>query len=162
MRCYEINANGTSVPKASFAHDAPVLASAWHHDGGAVFSAGCDKLAKRWDLASNAQTVVAAHDAPIRHLAWVPEMQLLVTAGWDRTLRYWDTRSSTPAHSHVLQERAYALSVVYPLLVVGTAERHIEIFNLQANPGAAYKKARAQPLQKRKLTLRWLRSSSRR
>jgi mRNA export factor len=139
VRCYEVQASGVSVARASFAHDAPVLAAAWHHDGGSVFSAGCDKQAKRWDLGSNSQVQVAAHDAPIRHMAWVPDLSLLVTGGWDRLLRYWDLRSPSPAHTHTLPERCYALSVAYPLLVAATAERHIQVFNLAANPGAVYK-----------------------
>ena len=37
-----------------------------------------------------------------------------------------------------LPERCYTLDVVYPLMVVGTAERHIQIFNL-SNPTTAFK-----------------------
>lgn len=138
VRCYEVSSTGTSTPRAAFAHDAPVLCSAWHHDGGSVFSAGVDKQAKRWDLGANSQVQVAAHDAPIRHLAWVPELSLLVTAGWDKSLRYWDTRSPTPALAVQLPERAYALSVTHPLLVCATAERHVLVYNL-ANPQVVYK-----------------------
>lgn len=37
-----------------------------------------------------------------------------------------------------LPERCYTFDVVYPLMVVGTAERHIQIFNL-SNPTTAFK-----------------------
>ena len=37
-----------------------------------------------------------------------------------------------------LPERCYSMDVQYPLMVVGTAERHIQIFNL-TNPTSAYK-----------------------
>jgi len=137
-RCYEVQANGQTAPRAAVQAEAPLLAAAWHHEGGAVFVAGCDKQAKKWDLATNASTQVAAHDAPIRHLAWIPEMQLLVTGGWDRTLRYWDTRQGNPAFSHTLPERCYAMSCTHPLLVVATAERHIQVFNLNS-PQSVYK-----------------------
>mmetsp|Transcript_21786 Transcript_21786/g.53937 ORF Transcript_21786/g.53937 Transcript_21786/m.53937 type:complete len:357 (-) Transcript_21786:114-1184(-) len=136
--CYEVTANGQAVPKASIKHEAPVLCSAWNADGTAVFSAGCDNMAKKWDLATNQPTQVAKHDAPIRHLAWIQEVGLLVTGGWDKTLRYWDTRQPSPALQVQLPERLYSLSVVHPLLVVGTAERHIQVFNL-SNPQVAYK-----------------------
>ena len=72
-------------------------------------------------------------------------MQLLVTGGWDRTLRYWDTRQGNPAFSHTLPERCYGLSCCHPLLVVATAERHIQVFNL-ANPQVVYKQL-ASPLK---------------
>lgn len=38
IRCWEVQANGASVPKAATAHDQPVLCSAWSPDGSAVFS----------------------------------------------------------------------------------------------------------------------------
>lgn len=145
VRCYEVQSNGTSAARAAFAHDAPALCCAWHSDGGSVFSAGCDKQAKRWDLGSNAQVQVAAHDAPVRHLAWVPELALLVTGSWDRTLRFWDLRSPTASHTHPLPERCYALSVAHPLLVVATADRHIQVIDL-ANPSRVYKQL-ASPLK---------------
>jgi hypothetical protein len=48
----------------------------------------------------------------------------------------WDTRQPSPAMQVQLPERCYALSCVYPLLVVGTAERHIQVYNLSSNPQA--------------------------
>ena len=139
VRCYEVQAgSGSIAPRASVSHDAPLLAACWHHDGGSVFSAGCDKQAKRWDLGSNQQVQVAAHDAPIRHCAWVPEVNLLITGSWDKTLRYWDTRSPSAALTVTLPERCYALSVTHPLLVVATADRHMLVYNL-SNPQTVYK-----------------------
>lgn len=136
--CYEVQSNGQAVPKASIKHDAPVLCSDWSHDGSAVFSAGCDNQAKKWDLATNQPSQVAQHDGPIRHLAWIDKVNLLVTGSWDKTLKYWDTRQPTPALQIQLPERCYALSVSHPLLVVGTAERHIQVYNLD-NPQQPFK-----------------------
>ena len=139
MLCYEVTAQGQAIPKAQIKHDQPVLCSAWNHDGSAVFSGGCDNQVKKWDLATNQPTQVAQHDAPVRHLAWIPDVNLLVTGSWDKTLKYWDTRQPSPAMQVQLPERCYALSCVYPLLVVGTAERHIQVYNLSSNPQAPYK-----------------------
>lgn len=55
-----------------------------------------------------------------------------------RCLQYWDLRAPQPVASVTLPERCYTFDVQYPLMVVGTAERHIQIFNL-TNPTAAYK-----------------------
>eukprot|EP00897_Mesotaenium_endlicherianum_P009384 jgi/Mesen1/8474/ME000478S07969 len=140
VRCWEIQANGTSVPKAATSHDQPVLCSAWKDDGTAVFTAGCDKQAKMWPLTTGgAPQTVGVHDAPIRAVEWIPEMSLLVTASWDKTVKYWDTRQQTPAHVQALPERAYALSVRHPLMVVATADRHIVVYNL-TSPQTEYKK----------------------
>lgn len=48
-------------------------------------------------------------------------------------LRYWDTRQSNPVHTQQLPDRCYALTVRHPLMVVGTADRNLIVFNLQ-NP----------------------------
>ena len=52
--------------------------------------------------------------------------------------QYWDLRTPTPVSTVTLPERCYTLDVVYPLMVVGTAERHIQIFNL-SNPTTPFK-----------------------
>ncbi|GJU63558.1 protein RAE1 [Tanacetum coccineum] len=143
VRCWEITKSGTSVGsvgKASIAHDQPVLCSAWKDDGTTVFSGGCDKQVKMWPLLSGGPPVtVAMHDAPVKEVAWIPEMNLLVSGSWDKTLRYWDLRQQTPVHTQQLPERCYALSVKHPLMVVGTADRNLIVFNLQ-NPQAEFKR----------------------
>ncbi|KAL9325026.1 hypothetical protein ACSQ67_005671 [Phaseolus vulgaris] len=148
VRCWEVTRNGTvvsSTPKASISHDQPflnllfvlfvkVLCSAWKDDGTTVFSGGCDKQVKMWPLTSGGQPMtVAMHDAPVKDLAWIPEMNLLATGSWDKTLKYWDTRQPNPVHTQQLSDRCYAITVKYPLMVVGTADRNLIVFNLQ-NP----------------------------
>ncbi|CAI0473909.1 unnamed protein product [Linum tenue] len=143
VRCWEISRNAStasSAPKASMSHDQPVLCSAWKDDGTTVFTGGCDKQVKMWPLLSGGQaTTVAMHDGPVKEIAWIPEMNLLASASWDKTLRYWDTRQQTPVHTQQLPERCYAMTVRYPLMVVGTADRNIVVFNLQ-NPQAEFKR----------------------
>lgn len=97
------------------------------------------------DLSSGNTTTaqqVAAHDAPIRCARFVdiPQQQgqMLVTGSWDKTIKYWDLRQSTPVASVSCQERVYSLDVMNTLLVVGTADRYIDIINL-SDPGKFYK-----------------------
>jgi uncharacterized protein YigE (DUF2233 family) len=54
-------------------------------------------------------------------------------------------RSPNPVHTQPLSERVYAMDVRHPLLVVGTADRAITVFNLN-NPGTPYKQL-ASPLK---------------
>ncbi|BBG96054.1 Transducin/WD40 repeat-like superfamily protein [Prunus dulcis] len=141
VRCWEIHQSGTNLasqPKAAISHDHPVLCSTWKEDGTTVFSGGCDKQVKMWPLGGQPVTV-AMHDAPITEIAWIPEMSLLVTGSWDKTLKYWDVRQPNPVHTQQLPERCYALSVRYPLMVVGTADRNLVVFNLQ-NPQTEFKR----------------------
>ncbi|KAK4357769.1 hypothetical protein RND71_023379 [Anisodus tanguticus] len=142
VRCWEVMGSGTNlgtVPKAAISHEQPVLCSTWKDDGTTVFSGGCDKQVKMWPLSGSQPVTVGMHDLPVKELAWIPEMNLLVTGSWDKTLRYWDLRQPNPAHVQQLPERCYALAVKHPLMVAGTADRNIIVFNLQ-NPQTEFKR----------------------
>lgn len=137
VRCWEVQTSGTqfnAVPKAQITHDAPVLCTSFSGDGSIVFSGSCDKTAKMWALNGPAQgQQIAQHDAPIRCIRAIPEAQCVVTASWDKTVRYWDTRSPTPIGNVSIGERAYAMDIRYPLMVVATADRKVQVFDLR-NP----------------------------
>ena len=83
---------------------------------------------------------VAAHDQPIRSVKTFTHQgnDMLVTGSWDKTIKYWDLRSSNPIASVQLQERCYTMDVKDNLLVVGTADRYINIINL-TEPQKFYK-----------------------
>jgi hypothetical protein len=55
-----------------------------------------------------------------------------------KVFQYWDLRTPNPVASVTLPDRCYTFDIQYPLMVVGTAERHIQIFTL-TNPGTAFK-----------------------
>eukprot|EP01112_Ceratiomyxa_fruticulosa_P018379 TRINITY_DN5863_c0_g1_i1.p1 TRINITY_DN5863_c0_g1~~TRINITY_DN5863_c0_g1_i1.p1 ORF type:complete len:345 (-),score=62.98 TRINITY_DN5863_c0_g1_i1:37-1071(-) len=134
LRCWEVactTSSGQSIPKAGIKYEAPVLCTSWSADGTKVYAGGCDNKAKLWNLATNQLSQVALHSAPIKSVFWVEEIQALATGSWDKTLKYWDTRQSTPVHSISLPERVYCMDFMYPLAVVGTAERHVIIYDLR-------------------------------
>jgi len=110
--------------------------------GTKVFSGGADKAARMVDLQGNPNQPqqVAAHDQPIRSVKTFTHQgnDMLVTGSWDKTIKYWDLRSSNPIASIQLQERCYTMDVKDNLLVVGTADRYINIINL-TEPQKFYK-----------------------
>ncbi len=63
---------------------------------------------------------------------------MLVTGSWDKTVKYWDLRSSTPVANIENQERVYSMDVKNKLLVIATADRYINIVNLD-EPTKFYK-----------------------
>ena len=88
------------------------------------------------DLSSggSAAQQVAAHDQPIRVVRFMEAPQsnapMLVTGSWDKTVKYWDLRQSTAVATLNCQERVYTLDVREKLMVIGTADRYINIVNL--------------------------------
>lgn len=136
VRCWEVQQNGTVIPKAQQSHAGPVLDVAWSDDGSKIFTASCDKTAKMWDLASNQFVQVAQHDAPVKTCHWIkaPNYSCLMTGSWDKTLKFWDTRAAAPIMTMQLPERVYCADVVYPMAVVGTAGRGVIIYQLENQP----------------------------
>ncbi|KAI9829021.1 MAG: RNA export factor gle2 [Thelocarpon impressellum] len=144
VRIYEINSQGGSEGKALFEHEGPVLSTNWSKDGTKVVGGGGDKAARMLDLQSGSTTAqqVAAHDQPIRVVRFIEapgsNQPMLVTGSWDRTVKYWDLRQSTAVATLTCQERVYTLDVRDKLMVIGTADRYINIVNL-SEPTKFYK-----------------------
>ncbi|KAF2663960.1 WD40 repeat-like protein [Microthyrium microscopicum] len=142
VRIYEIDQSGNSQGKAIFELEAPALSVAWSLDGNKCVAGGADKTARILDVGSGATTAqqVAAHDEPIKCVKFFETggNQMLVTGSWDKKIRYWDLRQQTPAASVDLKERVYSMDVRGKLLVLGLAERFIDIFNLD-KPTELYK-----------------------
>lgn len=94
------------------------------------------------DLGSGQTTQIAAHDQPIRSVRIVDIAgqpgPTLVTGSWDKTIKYWDLRSPNPIASVDCQERVYTMDAKNKLLVVGTADRYINVINLD-QPTKFYK-----------------------
>ncbi|KAG0370724.1 Poly(A)+ RNA export protein [Gamsiella multidivaricata] len=146
VRIYEVLANGSSAVKAQYSHDGPALCCAWSKDGTKLASGGADNIAKLFDITTGQSTQVAQHDAPIKEVRWVDGPNpILATGGWDKTVKYWDTRQPKAIATIVLPERLYAMDSVFPILVAGTAERHVVVYNLN-NPSTPFK-ALTSPLR---------------
>jgi mRNA export factor len=151
IRIYEIGQGGVNG-KAMYEHTGPVLTTHFSKDGSKLASGSADKTAKMFDLGSGQNQQVAAHDMPIKSVKFinVNGTEALATASWDKTLKYWDLRRKffqvklrlivepNPIASVDLPERAYTMDTKDNLLVIGTADRHVAIFNL-SNPTSIYK-----------------------
>lgn len=140
VRIYEIDGNGKSEGKHMYEHEGPVFCVDFSKDGKLLASAGADKKAMMCDLSTQQTTQVAAHDQPVRCCRFfdMNGTPMLVTGSWDKTIKYWDLRSSNPAASVTCQERVYAMDVREKLLVVGTADRYLNVINLN-EPTKFYK-----------------------
>jgi len=161
VRVYEILSNGQGQPKTAIDHDGPVFSVDFFkvcpqlrhlpaaglagganvsQDGTKVLSAGADKMAKVLDLNTGQPMQVAQHDAPIRCVRYFEAngTPMAVTGSWDKTVKYWDFRSAQPVGTLQCQERVYTMDVRDNLLVIGTADRYINVVNLK-EPTKFYK-----------------------
>ncbi|KAI9319861.1 WD40-repeat-containing domain protein [Dichotomocladium elegans] len=146
IRIYEVQPNGSTTPKAAYAHEAPALCVTWSKDGTKVVSGGGDKAARMMDITTGQTTQVAEHAEPIRCVKFLDQGQsILATGSWDKTIKYWDTRSPQPIGTVQLPERLYTMDTKGNLLVAGTANRHILLFDLN-NPTTIFKQ-RLSPLK---------------
>ncbi|KAK4219546.1 WD40-repeat-containing domain protein [Rhypophila decipiens] len=141
VRIYEITSNGQGIGKAMIEHDGPVFSVDFFKDGTKVISAGADKQGKVLDLNTGQTMQFAAHEQPIKSVRYceIQGGQHAVTGSWDKTIRYWDFRQQAPIATVQCQERVYTMDVKDNLLVVGTADRYINIINLASDPTKFYK-----------------------
>eukprot|EP00300_Choanocystis_sp_HF-7_P005761 c14257_g1_i1.p1 GENE.c14257_g1_i1~~c14257_g1_i1.p1 ORF type:complete len:397 (+),score=55.28 c14257_g1_i1:173-1192(+) len=136
--CWEALAQG-NTGLCSFAFEAPVLSTCWASTGNRVYAglAGFAAMgtpgahqAMMWDLESNTAAVCAAHASPIKEMFFCEQLASLVTGSWDGTVKFWDHRSQEPWATLPLPDRCYAMDSMWPLLVVGCAERHVVTYDL--------------------------------
>ncbi|KIX07681.1 uncharacterized protein Z518_02335 [Rhinocladiella mackenziei CBS 650.93] len=142
VRIYQVNEQGQSEGKAAMDFEAPVLNCAWSEDGQKVAGAGADKTFRLLDLGSGNMTPqsLVAHEQPVRSccFATINNAPILITGSWDKTVKYWDLRSPNPVATLQCQERVYTMDVRNKLLVIGTADRYINIVDLNS-PEKFYK-----------------------
>ena len=119
-----------ATPRAQCTLQAPALCCSATND---MVFAGCgDGSLQMWRLGQPQAQQVGKHDAPIKHSFHVAETNVVLTGGWDKSVRAWDCRTPNPVATIPLPERCYAMDVRHPLLVVGTAERKVCIYDLSS------------------------------
>ncbi|KAL7320544.1 RNA export factor gle2 [Mucor circinelloides] len=140
IRIYDVQSSGTTVPKAAFSHEAPALCVDWSQDGTKVASGGADRAGRMLDISTGQSIQVAQHEDAIKCIQFLNQGNIIATGSWDKTIKYWDTRSPQPIATVQLPERCYSMDTKGSLLVVGTAEKHICVFDLN-NPTVIFKQS---------------------
>lgn len=140
VRIYEVLSNGTAEGKHLYEHDAPVFSCDYYKDGTKIVSGGADKMAKVCDVTTGVTAQVAQHERPVRCVRFFDNggSPMVITGSWDKTVKYWDLRQQTAVGTLQCQERVYTMDVRDNLLVIGTADRYINVVNLK-DPSKFYK-----------------------
>ncbi|CAM9277205.1 unnamed protein product [Ectocarpus fasciculatus] len=136
VTCYSVQQQGdraAMAPQAQIKHDAPVLCVDVVAGGNTVLSAGCDNVIKMWDPAAGTNTTtIGQHEKPISFVKYVPETKVVISGSWDSTIKVWDARQPNPVFNLAVPERIHCMDVRHPAVVVGTADKHIRVFDMSS------------------------------
>lgn len=117
-----------------------------------AFSGGIDRHLRQLDLSSGQQSILGTHEDAIRCVGWSEETGLLLSASWDQTLKAWDVRKpGEPVATVQLPSKAYTMDIVKNTLVIGCADRHVVLIDLQA-----LAKGQTQPKETRTSSLKFM------
>ncbi|KAG6500653.1 mitotic checkpoint protein BUB3.1-like [Zingiber officinale] len=147
LRLYDV---GENFLKAEFLHAGPVLDCCFHDDSSG-FSASADHTVRRYVFGSGKEDFLGRHDAPVRCVEYSYAAGQVITGSWDKTLKCWDPRGANSSDralvgTYLQPERVYSLSLVGYRLVVATAGRHVNVYDLRNM---------SQPEQRRESSLKY-------
>ncbi|KAG5388014.1 hypothetical protein IGI04_029555 [Brassica rapa subsp. trilocularis] len=147
VRLYDANADSM---RGEFKHGGAVLDCCFHDDSSG-FSASADHKVRRIDFNAGKEDILGMHDEPVRCVEYSYAAGQVITGSWDRTIKCWDPRAASgPERSQIgtykQPERVNSLSLVGNHLVVATAGRHVNIYDLRNM---------SQPEQRRESSLKY-------
>mmetsp|Transcript_77829 Transcript_77829/g.209752 ORF Transcript_77829/g.209752 Transcript_77829/m.209752 type:complete len:243 (+) Transcript_77829:404-1132(+) len=73
--------------------------------------------------------LLGEHEKAVKSVCWQRELGCLVSGGWDKVVKLWDLRTGSSTYSMQLPERVFTMSVCAYRIVVGTANRHVAIYD---------------------------------
>jgi len=136
--------------KAKFNSTHPLLSAAFlsNTDPTKAVIGGCDGQVKCWNIATNQPSIIGMHNSAVKELFYSSEINCVISGSWDKSLKYWDLRSSSsvPAANVNLNDRVYCMDVKGPVLVCGTADKKLFIFDVR-KPQIPYRNPFDSPLK---------------
>ncbi|KVI01922.1 WD40 repeat-containing protein [Cynara cardunculus var. scolymus] len=147
VRLYDASEN---ILRGEFIHGGAVLDCCFHDDNSG-FSASADNTVRRLVFNYEREDVLGRHDAPVRCIEYSYATGQVITGSWDKTLKCWDPRGASAQEralvgTYAQPERVYSLSLVGNRLVVATAGRHVNVYDLRNM---------SQPEQRRESSLKY-------
>ncbi|KAE8725637.1 Mitotic checkpoint protein BUB3.2 [Hibiscus syriacus] len=149
VRLYDASADSL---RGEFLHGGPVLDCCFHDDSSG-FSASDDNTVRRIVFSHGKEDIFGRHDFPVRCIEYLMQQNSVmpmiritswectkhgqgITGSWDKTLKCWDPRGAsgkekTLVGTYLQPERVYSLSLVGNRLVVATAGRHVNVYDLR-------------------------------
>jgi cell cycle arrest protein BUB3 len=111
----------------------PLLTCCYGLNETEAFTGGLDCIVKQIDLNTKKIQPLGQHQSPVRHVEYSKEYGLAVSGGWDGHVKVWDVRNAQGAllTETKLNGKVFAMDLQSHLLVVGTSERQIGVYDLR-------------------------------
>jgi len=112
-----------------------------------AYSGGIDRTLKMYELHHASENVLGEHDKAISCVKFNSTHGLVCSGSWDTTMKLWDPRSREKCIATIQQpERVYTMDVSGNRVIVGTAKRHVWIWDLRRT---------TEPEQRRESSLKY-------
>lgn len=110
----------------------PLLDCTFMQDTTKCVSAGLARKVVLTDFVSQKEQCLGEHAEAVKCLEFHSKTQQVLTASWDRTLCAWDARRrAAPAATIHLGTKAFCMDVAEEKVVVGCADRTVQIFDVR-------------------------------
>jgi len=108
-----------------------VLDCCWGVDQNRCFSGGIDRVVKTYDFGSSTETVLGEHEKGVKAVCWQKELGAVVSGGWDKQIKVWDARAAKCTASSEVPDKVFTMAVTSNRIVVGTANRHVWVYDVR-------------------------------
>ncbi|KAF2672269.1 WD40 repeat-like protein [Microthyrium microscopicum] len=159
---YDVRAPAAEQLVRKYSLSAPVLDVCFGDDESHAYTASLDWTVRRINLETGEDTVLSTHKAGANCVAYSAKTDLLVSASWDGQLHVHAlSKPGQPPAVIQLPAKPFSISVTSDKLVVGMANRLVDIYDLkpleklamQHNAGTPQT---VEPLQRRESSMKFM------
>eukprot|EP01135_Chromosphaera_perkinsii_P004621 Nk52_evm14s292 gene=Nk52_evmTU14s292 len=130
LRLYDVK---TNVLKSVLDDEAALLDCCFSGTNPAVaFAGGLSNKVCSFNLETGKKTELGSHSGSVKSVVFCREKGLLVSGSWDKTVKVWDERAKDACVATLDQpDKVYAMDLAGTKVVVGTAGRHVWMWDLR-------------------------------
>eukprot|EP01118_Nematostelium_gracile_P002884 TRINITY_DN1326_c0_g5_i1.p1 TRINITY_DN1326_c0_g5~~TRINITY_DN1326_c0_g5_i1.p1 ORF type:complete len:333 (+),score=61.75 TRINITY_DN1326_c0_g5_i1:105-1103(+) len=128
LRVYDLNSKSL---KTTIDNRTPVLDSCFFERNSGYFAGGLDNTIKLFDSQSGEEQLIGNHDKAVKCVEYSQSNSVLVSGSWDASIKLWDVRTNECTGRYQMPDKVFTMSSWNETLVIGTAGRHVIIYDLR-------------------------------